>query len=383
MRSNPLKKRIAINTYMRCALILLALIVFFSVHSTSSAIVHSTNPATGLPGKTMDEEQSELSSLWIDLSLGPPLLDLFNQTAKSDDIARVEHISQLGLLRDVTAGQKLVVFKSADDAIRLLPHIHDELDIIGYNLEHGPANPLSEQEDPVGSIIRLREAAEEYGLQVALGPDHNFAVSDAVAMAPYADYLILQVQKVQTEPDTVYDFVLPIIEGSREANPDIEISVQIRTEGDVDDLLEMLSPLQKNIDGISILTSEETIDFSEKLMGKLRDSSVETTPLPVGDNAPAEDEAITDIITQAANNTRTNADNDLPNDDNAPLATVVASVLEDTAAPEEILSAQTSGETLSTAETNQRAGSTWLFVIIALIAGIALGAGFISYRSGS
>ncbi len=64
---------------------------------------------------------------------------------------------------------------------------------------------------------------------------------------------------------------------------------------------------------------------------------------------------------------------------NAPLATVVAAVLEDSDAPDEVLSAQTSGDTLSTAESNQRIGSTWLFVIIALIAGIALGAGYISY----
>ena len=44
--------------------------------------------------------------------------------------------------------QKLVVFKSAEDAIRLLPHIHEEIDIVGYNLEHGPANPQNEQEEP-------------------------------------------------------------------------------------------------------------------------------------------------------------------------------------------------------------------------------------------
>jgi len=365
MKSNTLKNRNIKITTIRLKMILLAIILFFSI----------------LPGKTLANDQSELSTLWIDLSMGPPLLDLFNQTAKSGDIARVEHISQLGLLQDVTAGQKLVVFKSADDAIRLLPHIHDEFDIVGYNLEHGPANPISEQEDPVGSIQRLREAADEYGLQLALGPDHRFAVSDAAAMAPYADYLILQIQKVQTEPETVYDFVLPVIEEARKANPNIEISVQIRTEGDVDDLLKMLSPLQENIDGISILTSEETIAVSEKLMGKLRATPVEPPREPVEDNIPVENKVNLDIITQAGNNARTS--DSLPEDNNAPLATVIAAVLEDSDAPEEVLSAKTTGDTISTAEANQRTGSTWLFVIIALIAGIALGAGFISYRSGS
>jgi uncharacterized protein HemX len=40
-------------------------------------------------------------------------------------------------------------------------------------------------------------------------------------------------------------------------------------------------------------------------------------------------------------------------------------------------------ETLSTPESNQRNGSTWLFVAIALVVGFALGAGYISYRASS
>ncbi|MDX1415449.1 MAG: hypothetical protein R3293_14730 [Candidatus Promineifilaceae bacterium] len=327
------------------------------------------------------QNRDDLKELWIDLSVGAPLIDLFNQTARSSDIARVEHISQLDMLREITVGKKLVVFKSAEDAIRLLPHIHEELDIIGYNLEHGPANPVNEQEDPVNSIRRLRDAADEYGLEVALGPDRRFAVSDASAMAPYADYLILQIQKVQTEPATVYDFVLPIIQESRKANPEIEVSLQIRTEGDVNELLDMLAPLQGQLDGISILTSEETVDVSEELLGELRDTTVTAAPSPVEQDSLTGNELMPDSVKRTGASPQ--ATKQAIDEDVAPLATVVAGVLEDADAPEAILSAQTSGETVSTAEANQRIGSTWLFIIIALIAGIALGAGFISYRADS
>ncbi len=331
-------------------------------------------------GKTNAQEKSELSNLWIDVSMGPPLLDLFNQSAQSGDIARVEHISQLDFLRDVTTGRKLVVFKSAEDAIRLLPHIHDEFDIVGYNLEHGPANPVDEQEDPIGSIMRLREAVDDYGLELALGPDRRFAESDAVNMVPYADYLILQVQKIQTEPQTVYDFVLPIIRDAREANPDVQVSVQIRTEGDVGELLKMLAPLQEDLDGISILTSEETVEVSEALMGSLRERTAQPTPENILENLTVENRESVETEQD-----KTPIGEELEAGDNAPLATMVASVLEnpETGDPDEILSAQSTGNTLSTAEANQRAGSTWLFVIIALVAGIALGAGYISYRTGS
>ena len=37
----------------------------------------------------------------------------------------------------------------------------------------------------------------------------------------------------------------------------------------------------------------------------------------------------------------------------------------------------------STAETNQRIGSTILFVIVALVVGFAVGAGYVSHRAGS
>ena len=40
-------------------------------------------------------------------------------------------------------------------------------------------------------------------------------------------------------------------------------------------------------------------------------------------------------------------------------------------------------EALSAPENNQRNGSTWLFVAIALVIGFALGAGYVSYKASS
>ena len=335
------------------------------------------------PGSVSAKEKEDLSELWIDLSIGPPLVQLFNERARAKDVARVEHISQLDLLKDVDAGKKLVVFKSAEDAIRLLPHIHDEIDIIGYNLEHGPTNPVNEQENPVEYIQRLRDVADEYDLEVAFGPDHNFALSHAAAMAPYADYLILQIQKVQTEPDTVYDFVLPVLKGVRLANPDIQTSVQIRTEGNVDELLAMLEPLQDEIDGISILTSEETVEITEELMGELRAITIKPTrapeeELPVDVEAAAGDEINTSENPLTAPTVATTLDEDQVREQ-----TFSDSTDEIVSETNEEVNENSIDKTLSAPETNQRNGSTWLFVAMALIVGFALGAGYISYRASS
>ncbi len=352
------------------------------------------------PGALIANEKEGLSDLWIDLSLGPPLIELFNEKARVGDIARVEHISQLELLEDVTTGKKLVVFKSAEDAIRLLPHIHDEIDIIGYNLEHGPANPMIEQENPLEYMERLREAADEYDLEVALGPDRAFALSHASQLAPYADYVILQIQKVQTEPETVYDFVLPVLRGVRLANPDIQTSVQIRTEGDVDELLALLEALQDEINGISILTSEETTEITEELMGELRAVPVQPTPTPIEKETPNDvqeahgaslfnsDNPITATIV-ARSGSDDAAREEASHDDTSEIIAEINEEINETAKEavnetvDEEIDESSVDKPLSAPESNQRNGSTWLFIVIALIVGFALGAGYVSYRASS
>jgi hypothetical protein len=213
---------------------------------------------------------NSVSDLWLDLSLGPPLVDWFNRVARPNDIARVDHVERIDLLDKIRIGRKLVVFKSVAEAERLIPVIADKVDIVGYNLEHGPANPADEQADPISSARRMRNLAQQYDLTLAFGPDHSFALSDGVLVAPYVDIFVLQVQRVQTEPATVRDFVLPLVPQLRQANPNLEISVQVRTEGDVVAIVDLIDSMKDDLDGVSILTSPETVEIAEALVSELR-----------------------------------------------------------------------------------------------------------------
>ncbi|MEZ4866025.1 MAG: hypothetical protein R3C14_32215 [Caldilineaceae bacterium] len=234
-------------------------------------------------------ETGSLADYWFDMGLNPELVDWFNQHARPTDIARVDHPSLVDLLDRVTVGQKLIVFKTVPDVETLMPRFARKVDIIGYNLEHGPSNRPDEINDPVGSVKRVRQLADQYGKELALGPDHQFVLNDGVAMAPYVDYFIMQVQRVQTEPETVRDFVIPMALALRRANPKIKISVQVRTEGDVAALVNLLYSMKDQLDGISILTSNETVDVAESLGAALR-QPFEVTPLstatPVATPAP-------------------------------------------------------------------------------------------------
>ncbi|MFN2205799.1 MAG: hypothetical protein ACK2UT_07795 [Candidatus Promineifilaceae bacterium] len=213
---------------------------------------------------------SSVNDLWIDLRMGAPLIPLYNEVARESDIARVDDPAQIGQLLATENGRRMVVFKSLAEAETSLPQIASEIDVIGYNFEANSATPSGELADPLESIRAVRDLADEYDLRVAFGPDHDLALAHGVDMAPYVDIFVLQVQRQQTNPQVVKAFVQPLIPQLREANPDLEVSVQVRTEGDTDQIIELLDSLKADLDGVSILTSPDTVETAEALVRGLR-----------------------------------------------------------------------------------------------------------------
>lgn len=268
---------------------------FFVILVVSVFLLSCAPVPQGVAQEQTPPPQKALADLWIDLSMGAPLVDWFNSAARPGDIARAEHPSLIRLLDGIVTGQRLVVFKSAADAREALPVLADRMDVLGYNLEHGPANPADEQADPIAGVKIMQELAHQYGLKLAMGPDHDFAVQYGAAMAPYVDMFVLQVQRVQTDPETVRAFVVPLAEELRKANSDIQISVQVRTEGDVEQIADLLESLLGSIDGVSILTSPETVDIAKDLVGEIRSRTVPPAPAA----APQDGSSLQELVPRA------------------------------------------------------------------------------------
>ncbi|MFN8440869.1 MAG: hypothetical protein U0175_08875 [Caldilineaceae bacterium] len=234
-------------------------------------LVLSCAPATPANSQNLEPAaQTAINRLWIDLGISAEFMNWVNNHACSQDISRVNNVRAIDLLTGLHRGQRLVVFRSVADIETLLPEINDKLDIIGYNLESGPENRPDEQADPVGSVRRAQTVARRYNKQLAIGPDHAIALASGVAIAPYVDIFVMQIQRVQTEPQTVRDFVLPLSQALRKANPNIQLAAQIRTEGDVPQLLNMVGSISDHLDGLSILTSPETVDVANDILTRLR-----------------------------------------------------------------------------------------------------------------
>lgn len=256
------------------------LFVFVILAAVCATPGRAVNAQTNEPSSPPAASEKSTADLWLDISLLPPIVDDFNDHARPDDIARVETPRLLPLLDQVPVGRRLLIFKTIEDAELFVPRLQNDIDIIGYNLEHGPANSPEETGDPVGSVRRMRELADEYGMELAIGPDHELALEAGAAVAPYVDIFVLQVQRVQTDPVTVRGFVLPMAQQLRQANPDIQISVQLRTDGDPEQLTALIDSMKYELDGVSILTSLETVPGAEALIHELRNPPPTPTPLP-------------------------------------------------------------------------------------------------------
>ena len=210
-----------------------------------------------------------LDELWFSIRITPTMVDWFNQVARPDDVAAA-NFREIALLDQVTAGRKVVFFASAAEAESVMPTLVGRVDVIGYDLEHWPATPADEQADPVATVQRLRELTQKHGLALALGPDRRYVQDYGVEMAPYVDQFALQVQRLQGDPNALLDFTRPLVEDLRQANPDLSINIQLRTEGSVDQLIALVDSLKEDIDGVSILYNPETEDVAKEFVGRLR-----------------------------------------------------------------------------------------------------------------
>lgn len=160
----------------------------------------------------------------------PEMAQYFQQHASAQDIARVDHPNDIGLISGISVGKKMVIFKSASQIQQFMSTSAGSLDIIGYNLEPGQTHDANELANPVAAAKAVQAIARQYGKAVAIGLTRSLALQYGAAMAPYADIWVLQIQKAQNDPQMASEFVSQMVPALTKANPAIKVFVQIRTD---------------------------------------------------------------------------------------------------------------------------------------------------------
>ena len=119
--------------------------------------------------------------------------------------------------------------------------------------------------------------------------DSLLAESLQFPLAPLADQFVLQIQRVQEQPGVAADFVDGMTTALRAANPDLEISVQVRTDGDPAQVAALVDTLADEIDGVAILTRPDGVDEAERMVAAIRPEAATNPPdetAPVADTTP-------------------------------------------------------------------------------------------------
>lgn len=216
----------------------------------------------------------------------------FQQHATSQDIARVDHPNDIGLISGISVGKKMVIFKSASQIQQFMASNASALDIIGYNLEPGQTHDANELANPVAAAQAVQAIARQYGKQVAIGLTRSLALQYGAAMAPYADIWVLQIQKAQNDPALAGEFVNQLVPALQRANPSIVVFVQIRTDSSPAALAKLVNGLG-NVH-VSILTQRSDVRDAVNVANAFFGSQAQTVstnrqPRLYGDRLPSKD----------------------------------------------------------------------------------------------
>lgn len=201
----------------------------------------------------------------------PQMAQYFQQHAGPQDIARVDHPSDIGLISGITIGRKMVIFKSVSEIETFMRSNANSLDIIGYNLEPGQTHSAAELANPVAAAKAAKAVAVQYGKLLAIGLTKSLTNQYGPAMVHYADIWILQVQKAQNDPQQVVAWVQPMSKALKQANPNVQIAVQIRTDSQPSALASLVSSMTW-LEGVSILTQrsdvQDAVSVASTFLGK-------------------------------------------------------------------------------------------------------------------
>jgi hypothetical protein len=246
--------------------------------------------------------QTNLSELPLTFPVqSPEIAAYFDQLARPQDVASFPP-SVIHLLPQVTAGQKMVGFASWTDAERDLETLADQIDIAMYNPEHWEQTPIDEQQNLVATAQRAAEFAHAHGLRFMFAPDRRFAEAHLGEVAPYADAVLLQGQRIQDDPQAFASWILGMVHIARTSNPEIQIYVQVgATRGTALEMFAAIQTVCNDIDGIAVWSMPRTLHILQEFVTLLREShtAIEATPpldptLTPTPAVPAESDIATD-----------------------------------------------------------------------------------------
>ncbi len=223
---------------------------------------------TAVPSEPPPEDHSGLM-LTFPL-FAADMVNYYNQMARSGDMALLPS-GNTRYLSQIRGGMVRVGYPSWAEAEAALPGLVGQIDIISYNPEHWDRTPAEEQANLVATVRRASEVAHSYGLPLMVSPDRRFAADHLAEIAPYADYIGLQGQRLQDDPQGFATWARELIAIARAANPAVKIIVQVSSnQGPASEMYAAIETIADQIDGVSIWTSAQTFADLQAFVSMMR-----------------------------------------------------------------------------------------------------------------
>jgi hypothetical protein len=147
-------------------------------------------------------------------------------------------------------------FSSWEAGQQLLDSLQGRVSYIAYDAEHWPQTPVTEQQNLVATVQNMSQVLHSRGIELILVPDRRFDQQYMSQLAPYADIVVLQGQRIQANPQDFHDQLQPLITAAKSANPNVKVFASVGTNNGATSasMRAALDTLRDSIDGISVFS---------------------------------------------------------------------------------------------------------------------------------
>lgn len=196
------------------------------------------------------------------------MADYFNQVAKDNDLALIQK-QNIAVLSSINKGQKVVVYASWAEAETQLDSLKGQVEYIGYNPEHWQNTPLSEKQNFVSTITKASQSVHSRGFKFLVAPDRQFADSYAKEIGKYADMVVFQGQRLQSDTDQFSSWINQKAASARSLNPNVKVYAQVIASNS-QEAVDALNSVSSQIDGIVIWSNVQNLDNLKEIISQIR-----------------------------------------------------------------------------------------------------------------
>jgi hypothetical protein len=138
----------------------------------------------------------------------------------------------------------------------MLDSLQGKVSYIAYDIEHWNKTPASEQQNIVATVKEISQVLHARGIKFILVPDRRFDQQYMPQLSPYADIIVLQGQRIQSNPETFKAQLQPLISAAKSTNPNVKVFVSVGTNNGATStsMREALSTMSASMDGIAVFS---------------------------------------------------------------------------------------------------------------------------------